>query len=470
MQSEKGKSRWIHKVVLWTSIIVGIAIIAVSLEALRAATLKPVISTDYSQQMNELANSRLAADQAPADWQELVRTAQSLSPHFPSGTEASPDEVVDALDADAIAALQRLPSFSQAVRRWNDVDSIALQMHMSREETTPLRGTARLLRLRLQVAMKRDDAQLARETMRQWSALTAVCMHQPTYEAFISGTSIDNLLMLTIREGVIKGEVTPAMARVMLESIAPRELPDRWDDVIEATRIKTRDVAQRVFTDDGEGDGRLIQSSFASNMMNSTPLPASIDPAWKLAFEERGRQVSHWRNNMFKWNMPSRAACLARSNSALDEIREDFRKPRAQRRSKSEWNAWKAGRTSLEDHVLPYWISLELLPSSFDGAVSSRNACKILLALVAHKGRTGSYPDTLDALVPHELSALPSDPMHASGTFIYSREGETFVLYSVGADGIDNGGRMLPKQPLRALYDAEQGAGFDVVFTSPFEL
>jgi hypothetical protein len=66
------------------------------------------------------------------------------------------------------------------------------------------------------------------------------------------------------------------------------------------------------------------------------------------------------------------------------------------------------------------------------------------LALQAWHAEHGAYPDTLDALVPGTLDALPRDPF-SGGPVKYRREGDEYVLYSVGPDRKDDGGRAVDK-------------------------
>jgi|GEM_PF-3023421 len=72
-------------------------------------------------------------------------------------------------------------------------------------------------------------------------------------------------------------------------------------------------------------------------------------------------------------------------------------------------------------------------------------ACvRVYLALERFKAAAGQYPATLEELVPTYLSTLPLDPM-VRGPLGYKRiamdsEGREYLLYSVGLDGVDNGG------------------------------
>lgn len=82
------------------------------------------------------------------------------------------------------------------------------------------------------------------------------------------------------------------------------------------------------------------------------------------------------------------------------------------------------------------------------------------LALSAHHSRTGHYPDTLSALVPSELSAVPSDPF-SGRPLIYTVKDDAYVLYSVGPDRRDDHGKPLLE---KARWDQATG---DVVLSPP---
>lgn len=52
---------------------------------------------------------------------------------------------------------------------------------------------------------------------------------------------------------------------------------------------------------------------------------------------------------------------------------------------------------------------------------------------------SGGYPERLDDLVPTFLSEMPSDPFTGK-PFVYERRGAGYLLYSVGQNGVDDGG------------------------------
>ena len=61
------------------------------------------------------------------------------------------------------------------------------------------------------------------------------------------------------------------------------------------------------------------------------------------------------------------------------------------------------------------------------------------LALHAYQLEKGQLPQRLDELVPGFLTAVPPDPF-SKNAFIYHPGAGSFVVYSVGADGNDDGG------------------------------
>lgn len=61
------------------------------------------------------------------------------------------------------------------------------------------------------------------------------------------------------------------------------------------------------------------------------------------------------------------------------------------------------------------------------------------LALEAHREGTGSYPDSIEALVPDILPELPVDPFTGKN-FLYRLTDEELVVYSAAKNGMDDGG------------------------------
>ena len=80
---------------------------------------------------------------------------------------------------------------------------------------------------------------------------------------------------------------------------------------------------------------------------------------------------------------------------------------------------------------------------------SAAKALVLMAILFRYKTRSGGFPRTLSDLQEEGLE-IPKDPLTGKD-YVYRPRGNVFILYSVGIDGVDNGG------------DGKK----DVVFTSP---
>ncbi len=75
---------------------------------------------------------------------------------------------------------------------------------------------------------------------------------------------------------------------------------------------------------------------------------------------------------------------------------------------------------------------------AFDILDAKANGACLAIALKQYKQNNGEYPGNLSALTPDYIETLPQDPF-SGNDFIYRREGEGFAVYSVGANGNDDG-------------------------------
>ena len=74
---------------------------------------------------------------------------------------------------------------------------------------------------------------------------------------------------------------------------------------------------------------------------------------------------------------------------------------------------------------------------------TTQEITRLAAALAVYRAEQGQYPDKIDDLVPGVLAALPVDSYNAL-PFVYKREGEGYLLYSAGENGVDDGGSLSP--------------------------
>ena len=85
----------------------------------------------------------------------------------------------------------------------------------------------------------------------------------------------------------------------------------------------------------------------------------------------------------------------------------------------------------------------------------------IAIALKRHQLRTGHYPSTLEVLVPDYLSSGQIDPMSGQPFHYRTNANGSFTLYSVGENGVDDGG---DASPVAATNQFDFWSGRDVVW------
>lgn len=96
--------------------------------------------------------------------------------------------------------------------------------------------------------------------------------------------------------------------------------------------------------------------------------------------------------------------------------------------------------------VLTGWLMSSFLPSLarcqiiHDNATAGLELAKVSMALAAYKAEKGEYPPELSDLVPKYLRAIPND-LFTGRPIVYRREGKGYIMYSVGENTIDDGGK-----------------------------
>ena len=112
-----------------------------------------------------------------------------------------------------------------------------------------------------------------------------------------------------------------------------------------------------------------------------------------------------------------------------------------------------------------YILSGMLLPALETAIIKEANslaqvrAAQTALSVERFRLQHGTLPNKLDELVPQFLSAVPPDPFDGQ-PLRYRRLEKGFVIYSIGSDGEDNGGRERP-----AAAKSTDKTPFDITFT-----
>jgi hypothetical protein len=116
-----------------------------------------------------------------------------------------------------------------------------------------------------------------------------------------------------------------------------------------------------------------------------------------------------------------------------------FQRPAAIRAQEAHYERSRKGvlRGLLDPRSMPAMMGYDLKH------VAQFEVAKTLLAVERYRLAHAKLPETLDQLVPDYLAAVPADPFDGA-PLRYRRLNRGFVVYSVGEDGKDDGGKKPP--------------------------
>lgn len=182
-----------------------------------------------------------------------------------------------------------------------------------------------------------------------------------------------------------------------------------------------------------------------------------------------GRLLSRLALNAIDWDV-----VLRMGNDAYDRLVAALRKPDPRERNMALTQAWdeteallkeardaealqklaanaKNPRDAVSQLVARGMLNL-LLPAITQTLIAEYRAeqrvrnLRLTLGLAAYRDERGRYPERLDQLSPAHLREVPQD-VFTGEPLVYRREDRGYTLYSVGANGIDDGGRDERSEP-----------------------
>lgn len=240
---------------------------------------------------------------------------------------------------------------------------------------------------------------------------------------------------------MLDGAVIERSGLRQLDRITP-EITDPQAALAASRKLLALDAAALPFshTLEGERDATLVyltellQGKHPGDVMSGGPMystPLALPFFWKVASIPRRRMLASYRASMDQWGSWSDRPYPSRGPTPAPPV--------------------GAGEGIIMDYTGFARMSVDL--KAMRRIVAVRLACR------AYHLRNRRPPSTLTALVPQYLAAVPEDPYTASRLAYRVRNGSALV-YSLGPDGKDDGGKDAAKHP----YD--RGAG-DVARVPP---
>ena len=339
---------------------------------------------------------------------------------------------------DAMAEIARAHRFERTLPVSGQMIGVLLP------ELGKMRQLARLGGARMAVARTAGDDAGFVDAYEQTLAVGRAAAHQAFLIDYLVGIAITSLGTSHLRQHLADAPFPEATLRALLEATDRQRLPP-IDVALEGEKLSTLDTIQWTHTDDGRGSGRFIPSTLSA----VGSLSAGTGTSGFLGTLSQLKIL-----NLVGLAFPSKAATTRKTEAFYDGLMAFARAPVQERRA-------LAFQPDSYVETLPRrYLLLRLLLPAIAKAVQSRDqaemeiaATRLMLGIELYRARNGRYPETLEALVPSVLPALPVDPINGKG-FGYrllAPEAEMhprpdgssrpYLLYSFGVDGVDNGGK-----------------------------
>ena len=304
------------------------------------------------------------------------------------------------------------------------------------------RSIARALQARAFHSLGQDKISRAIEDIISMERLSRLITHEQFLISHLVAISIESLANQASRELLVQKDLT---AKHVARLRASRRLGPR------RLNVEFKISLERAFALDGVTDILRDANTQAMGRIHKKVLAETeIDPHEMFDLERALRRV----NDVY-----DRLADPPRQNSRVDAWSRSIETMLSKRRGDPEEilarvrelqeNEARAVQTEIRELVTDAItnLMLSLITPAFESAIKSdrqslafSQLVDLGLALRAYQFAQGRYPETLDALVPEYVEAIPLD--FATGAPLkYERRGDGVVVYSVGPDGEDDGGR-----------------------------
>ncbi|GAB4186147.1 MAG: hypothetical protein Kow00105_00570 [Phycisphaeraceae bacterium] len=301
------------------------------------------------------------------------------------------------------------------------------------------RSLARLLRMDTARAVEAGDAQTAYENVR---AILGLARHTDEHPLLITGLvrlSIQVLAYETIQEtlqarpDLWSDEQLSAIAHHLA---AIKVNPADWYN---GDRLWFYDTLQRIYTDDGRGDGHITEEGLLL-----LPQLVSFDTSLGHSAKEKSAAIA--KLPAMAMLMASRKDMRQTYDALMDLGIAELQKPLWETAGTSEMEQRFRQMTESPLQWTRYFLFASLMPAlapahkTIEHEAGRREGVMTGVALELYRRQHGAWPDSLDALVPRYLPAVPVDRLTGKPVR-YKVTDAGPVVYSVGVDGDDDGGR-----------------------------
>ena len=307
-----------------------------------------------------------------------------------------------------------------------------------------LRTAARLFQVDTRWAVEQNDSDRAVENIETVLGLAAQASDSNTLVGSLVGIAVGTIGFNQLEEVLTENpdffnQVQLAQLQTGIENISIR----KWIKV-EGERAFLHDIIQRVYTDNGNGDGRMtpLGVKLLSQMSHGIR-----DQILKTGNKELDLYIAVAENFVAPATLflvASRRETTEKCDQFIDAYKADFDKPR-----------WLAEHPDFDkffsENEMRFKVLAMMLPAfgavrnAMDRTMGRQEGVIAALASQRYYLEHNQWPESLDQLAPEFITELPVDQI--TGNLIKLLTDENgIVFYSVGNDQDDDGGKLVVDQ------------------------
>ncbi len=460
-----------------------------SWEVYRALTAKPFIEIDYAAKMEELILSYHEDPSAPNGWPVFeeamaifddVVAVYDRNDDGPNGnlyllldtvyssyswtdTEDVTLEMVRDNAIDALAAMEQAGLYDK-------LDQLTLVQTARRSTPTGLmtgllddlstsRRLARAFKARMVLARERDDTAEFIRAFKHCLALAKVQGMQGDTISGLTAVAIESLALGELRSSLtdrtfderILGELAAIMDQQLMQGLG--EL------LFEIERLRLLDFVQAISTK----DGRLLLTEADNYTRSSLGFGPAMPGVAEYQLSNLASVVLPRKPDVEEKINEYFGGCIDRMNIPFTERTNDVFDPET-----------FAENLSIRYFLFKPSFGPANLGDVWDHQELQRRGTYLMLAIETHKVRHGAYPASLEDLDPTILEEPPRDP-YGTGPLVYrlftpgeDEHNRPYLLYSIGKDMTNNGGKTHEDGPREAIWREGQ-VGYDYVLNDVSE-
>jgi hypothetical protein len=307
-----------------------------------------------------------------------------------------------------------------------------------------MRNMSRMLAADARRAASAGDGDTAYADLFAILKMSHHCEEQPFLVSAFVASALQKLAYATIEEILAEHPTlwSNDQLRDLAHGVAAAGVD--WSRSLEGERLWFYDIVQRLYTDDGNGNGRITDEGLRAFTTIMDPTAADRIFGLKQLRMQLGDLAVGAVAPASLYFMASREEVTEMHDRIMDEQRSLLGMPLWLQQEGSldktvnAWSAWEKSR------YLPITISLPPLESmriSIERHRGERDGVLVGIALELYHRERGAWPETLAELASKYLPEVPFDRING-GPLGYRIAGDRPVVYSLGVDTDDDSGRL----------------------------